>query len=412
MKLKSDFSHSFLILTAILFVLFLSSNKLKAQVDDARCNRPAPLGQSEKAAVIKNVRQIIGGYNPSEATFNNLRAGWFEYFRCVEAPALREADKTKADELYNKISQSALSSAVQSIELEAGNSEAKSVKAQVMILIGNRTAAEEFVHQALALDIQNFEAHFLLGILNSDLASIERSITLNPSFAAAYNLKAELLLSQASKLTGAEQLAKYQAALETIKAMLALPSPPEPVFWQEQQNAVIHLLNPSLPSTQFAGGQTNQTKPALPAVTPLPTANFPNNDKPGDKLETGGVGSGTGGGVGSGIGNGGEAGGLRGPEKTSAVDAANPNRKLNILSTPRANYTELARMTQTTGTVRVRVTLSSDGQIRDVLVLSFLPFGLTQQAVKAAKQLKFTPEMLNNTPVSVSKIIEYNFNLY
>ncbi|MEP6923581.1 MAG: TonB family protein [Pyrinomonadaceae bacterium] len=412
MQLKSDFMHSCRLLTAILFALFLSLTNVKAQTNDAECSQPAPLSQSKKADIIKNVRQIIGGYNPKEKKFYDARDSWYDYFKCVEAPALRVAHNTELNVLYAKIGQSGLSSTIQSLDLNAENAEAKSVTAEIMMLNGQ--PASELVQQAIAIDPEYFEAHFLLGILNSNLASIERSIALNPSFASAYNLKAELLLSQASKLEGKVQRAKYQTALETIKTMLALPSPPEAEFWREQQNSLIAMLKPDSPSKPQATTQTSQTQPVLPATTPTSTPIVSPNPASITVERSDGVGTGRGQGSGTGIGqgSGSETAGNRGIEQNSSVDVTDPNRRLNLLSKPRANYTELARMTQTTGTVRVRVTFSSNGQIENVLVISFLPFGLTQQAVKAAKQIKFVPETRNNTPISVSKMIEYNFMLY
>ncbi|HEY8224538.1 MAG TPA: hypothetical protein VIG25_04615 [Pyrinomonadaceae bacterium] len=41
-----------------------------------------------------------------------------------------------------------------------------------------------------------------------------------------------------------------------------------------------------------------------------------------------------------------------------------------------------------------------------------LPDGLTWQAVRAAKQIKFIPATVNAWPVSMFMQLEYNFNLY
>ncbi|MEP6925321.1 MAG: hypothetical protein ABI954_12715, partial [Pyrinomonadaceae bacterium] len=126
MQLKSDFMRLCLLLAAILFALFSSLTNIKAQTNDAECSQPAPLSQGEKADIIKNVRQIIGGYNPNERNFHNARVSWDKYFECVETPALQKADKTELSGLYAKISQSALSATVQSLDLNAENAEAKS----------------------------------------------------------------------------------------------------------------------------------------------------------------------------------------------------------------------------------------------------------------------------------------------
>jgi len=44
--------------------------------------------------------------------------------------------------------------------------------------------------------------------------------------------------------------------------------------------------------------------------------------------------------------------------------------------------------------------------------LDTLPFGLTEQAIAAARQIKFVPAVKDGRPVSVFMQLEYNFNLY
>ena len=130
-----------------------------------------------------------------------------------------------------------------------------------------------------------------------------------------------------------------------------------------------------------------------------------------------GVGSGRGNGNGSGIGNGngngyGNGRGSGTGDEAPPAPVAAVTEKLNIISKPRANYTEEARKNQVSGTVRVRVTFSSSGQVTGVTAIGGLPYGLTEQAIAAARQIKFTPEKHGGQAVSVNKVIEYNFNLY
>jgi TonB family protein len=127
-----------------------------------------------------------------------------------------------------------------------------------------------------------------------------------------------------------------------------------------------------------------------------------------------GIGNGNGSGIGNGNGNGygngrgdGTGAGDAPPAKVAAV-----TEKLNIISKPRANYTEEARKNQVSGTVRVRVTFSASGQVTGIAAVNSLPYGLTDQAIAAARQIKFTPQKQNGQPVSVNRVVEYNFNLY
>jgi Gram-negative bacterial TonB protein C-terminal len=78
-----------------------------------------------------------------------------------------------------------------------------------------------------------------------------------------------------------------------------------------------------------------------------------------------------------------------------------------ILSNPQPKYTDAGRLNNVNGVVRLKVTFLASGQIGGVSVINGLPFGLTEQAIGAAKSIKFVPG-----PNSMSKTIEYRFNLY
>ncbi|MGH9871162.1 MAG: TonB family protein [Pyrinomonadaceae bacterium] len=86
--------------------------------------------------------------------------------------------------------------------------------------------------------------------------------------------------------------------------------------------------------------------------------------------------------------------------------------KAHILAKPEPVYTELARSQQITGTVILRAVLAADGTVKHLLILSSLPAGLTQQALSAAKKIKFIPASKDGRPVSTYVQLEYNFNLY
>jgi periplasmic protein TonB len=83
--------------------------------------------------------------------------------------------------------------------------------------------------------------------------------------------------------------------------------------------------------------------------------------------------------------------------------------RARILSQPEPEYTEEARKNQASGTVVLRVVLSSSGEVTDIRVVSGLPYGLTGKAVEAARQIKFTPATMSGRAVSQSTQIRYNF---
>lgn len=91
----------------------------------------------------------------------------------------------------------------------------------------------------------------------------------------------------------------------------------------------------------------------------------------------------------------------------SAVDT-----RMKILSKPGPIYTESARVNQVQGVVTLRAVFSASGQVTNISVLKGLPNGLSEQAIAAARQIKFIPAMKDGRAVSVSMVVEYNFNLY
>lgn len=83
-----------------------------------------------------------------------------------------------------------------------------------------------------------------------------------------------------------------------------------------------------------------------------------------------------------------------------------------ILFKPLATYTEKARENRFEGTVRLLVEFRSDGTIGDINVLRRQPYGLTDEAVEAAKEIRFRPAMRYGEAVTVNKEVEYNFSIY
>jgi TonB family protein len=85
---------------------------------------------------------------------------------------------------------------------------------------------------------------------------------------------------------------------------------------------------------------------------------------------------------------------------------------LKILSRPKVSYSDSARTRGITGSVNLLVEFSADGKIGNILVMQSLENGLDQNAIKAAKNIKFEPQKQNGTPISVVKVIEFSFLIY
>jgi len=85
---------------------------------------------------------------------------------------------------------------------------------------------------------------------------------------------------------------------------------------------------------------------------------------------------------------------------------------LVIVGKPRASYTDAARRANEQGSVRLKLTLLASGAVGTITPVSTLNYGLTEQAIAAAKKVVFLPKRINGTPVSVVVTFDYGFNIY
>ena len=87
-------------------------------------------------------------------------------------------------------------------------------------------------------------------------------------------------------------------------------------------------------------------------------------------------------------------------------------RKVLLVQKIEPQYTEFARLDQVTGTVVLRVVFSAYGSVTNIRTVQALPSGLTEQAISAARKIKFIPAVKDGKFVSMWMQLEYNFNLY
>jgi TonB family protein len=191
------------------------------------------------------------------------------------------------------------------------------------------------------------------------------------------------------------------------------------------------ITNPHLPTPVTIDVDPMLIKPDPRDIAygdPKSTATTPSSG-PG---HGGGMGDGTGGGVGPGEGGGygpgrggnigggdrEEGGGGRGGGGGGDVDYSRPfkqtevTRKALITFKPEPGFTEDARKNNVTGVVRLRAILHASGSVTNVSVVKGLPDGLTEKAIAAAKQIRFTPAEKDGHTVSQYIVLEYNFNIY
>jgi TonB family protein len=84
--------------------------------------------------------------------------------------------------------------------------------------------------------------------------------------------------------------------------------------------------------------------------------------------------------------------------------------KARLISKQEPPYTSDARKNNISGTVILKAVFSKTGEVTNIRVVSGLPYGLTDQAIKAAKGIKFIPATKDGQPVSMWMQLEYNFN--
>jgi TonB family protein len=92
-------------------------------------------------------------------------------------------------------------------------------------------------------------------------------------------------------------------------------------------------------------------------------------------------------------------------EKTVTTSFVHPQ----ILTVPKPFYTLEARRNRIEGTVKVEVLLGSDGRIQQVILVQGLGFGLDEETIQAAKEIRFKPGENNGKPVSVWMRILFPF---
>ncbi|MCA1566735.1 MAG: TonB family protein [Acidobacteria bacterium] len=236
--------------------------------------------------------------------------------------------------------------------------------------------AERHALRAVALDANNAEAHYTLGVIalrqNSPakaLAEAETALRLNPNFAGALILKTEATMEVYTSAY-AEKAAKYRALNQPVPRL----SPEERAgigkMLKEAAESVEKYLRlfPSSPGAARLREQAESLRQHADVTA--------HSDEP------------------------------------FAHTSGTVTTRAQILSKPEPLYTDEARNSGIRGTVHLRMVLSFDGRVRNIFVIKGLGGGLTEMAVNAARKIKFTPATKDGRPVSQFVTIEYNFHIF
>ena len=251
-----------------------------------------------------------------------------------------------------------------SISLNSGNSLFHSALALVYLMRNNSDNANTEAQTSLTLDKQNAVACYVLGAIffrngafNRSYEYAKKTIGLNPSYSSGYLLKAESLISSFIQQSGTVlPPANYRSEL-----LKEARDDLEKYVTLSPKNKDISFYQNYLESIRFFAEYYSKT----------------------------------------------------GETNSDSAEKLAPNTTtLKILSKPRANYTDSARSAGVMGTITLLINFSADSTTKDILVIRSLGFGLDQEAIRAAKKIKFTPEIKDGKPISVVKLVQYTFTLY
>jgi TonB family protein len=196
-----------------------------------------------------------------------------------------------------------------------------------------------------------------------------------------------------------------------------------PPLFAEQNPIIAPTTSPQLQPPSLPVPETLQVDPrfqpprdesivGLVAGVPGPPSDGPGTGGGIGNGNKGGVGPGDGPGVGpganGGIGDGPYRPGGNRPEDPPAGPLSSGPRALNH---PRPNYTEEARKNKVQGVVQLRVWIDASGRVTEVKTLSNLRYGLDEEAIKAAHEMKFVPAMAGGRAVGCWVTMEIEFNL-
>jgi TonB family protein len=234
-------------------------------------------------------------------------------------------------------------------------------------LLRNDKRASNEAYEALKLDDKVALGHYVIsvtnlrdGMYNTAYERAKRAVELDPNFSAAYAIKSQALISSFAKQSGTVMSVGASRGSLLTEAVADL----EKYLSLTQKTSDKDYYSKYLDSLRFFAEYYSQPEHQRASIV------------------------------------------------DTSLNPANNVTPLNIISKPRAVYTDKARQALITGTVVLLVGLSEDGIVKHVMVIKSLGYGLDEAAVSAARQIKFEPKKIDGKPVSVVKTIEYNFNIY
>lgn len=232
-------------------------------------------------------------------------------------------------------------------------------------MLRNDPKAAGAANTALKLSSKNPEAHYVLGVISirsggysSAYERAKKAIEFSPTLAPAYLLKSQALISSFAIQSGTVIRPKSERSEMLLEAVGDL----EKYITLQPNSSEIEFHRGNLESLKFFSEYYG--RPENQAMLNL-------NEEPD-------------------------------PSKTP----------LKISFKPPATYTDRARSANVSGIVRILVGFSADGTIKHLRVVKSLGYGLDEQSIKAARQMRFVPPTKDGIPVSAVRMLEYSFTIY
>jgi TonB family protein len=248
------------------------------------------------------------------------------------------------------------------------------------LLRGNKLHAARREAQAILIDHPRIAgAHYVVGAVHlrsgtndeGALAEAEQAITLDPKLASPYLLKAQAIVS----IYGTNALRNSRApstAPAVAEHLQVRKAPPERSLLSQAADSLETYISLSSSDSSAAWWQEQLATLRFFGGAFRDKLNDVGEVFPGSKVDT----------------------------------------RARVLSKPEPTYTQAAKQAKVSGRIVLMGVFSAEGTVRHLLVLQGLPYGMTEEALKAARRIKFVPATIDGKPVSTFIQLQYQFNLY
>jgi TonB family protein len=265
--------------------------------------------------------------------------------------------------LENKEYKNARKVLEKAVKLNPQSSPIRANLAYAYLLTRKINQAQSEIAKAIELDPKNVAAYYLRGTarlwegkLDEALTDVDKMIGIDPKYEAAYTLKSDTLVAIFGKnvsesSSGKNEIEYLRKAVEALEYCLKNCRPESSLTRVREKLEAVNAFYEYFSRKKTA--ETGQTFTEGATKTPV-----------------------------------------------------------KILQKVFPRYTDKAREANISGVIKLYLLFAANGKISHIIVLKGLGYGLDEQALIAARQIKFEPATENGKPVSVVKMVAYSFTIY